>query len=182
MADQTLNRSQFAPEALRAIDQTLEALERVLHAELADHHVLLADLDAKREAIRIANVYRINEITRREEQVLQRMGQRAQQRKQLGERAAQAARIEAAPFSALLAMSQDDQAERLREMKRELESAGQEVKRRSTVVRSAAEALSRHMAGVLQTVTGALSRAGVYSRRGTLQLGQATASSVDVQS
>jgi hypothetical protein len=167
---------------MSAIDQVLEAVERVLHAELADHHVLLADLEAKREAIRLANVARINEITRREEQILRRMAERAAQRKQLGERVAKLAKVEAAPMSVLIALANDARAMRLRELKGELETAGREIRRRSTIVRSAAEALSRHMAGVLQTVTGALSRAGVYGRRGTLQLGQASASSVDVRS
>jgi len=171
-------------EALTVVDQALEALERVLEAELADHHVLLADLDAKREAIRMANVHKINEITRREEAVLRRMAQRQVQRKQLGDRAAQVAQLPGgtATFSVLVALSKDDRAARLRSMKCDLEAAGKEIKRRSTVVRSAAEALSKHMAGVLQTVTGALSRAGVYGRRGTLQLGQAAASSLDIRS
>jgi hypothetical protein len=177
-----VSRATLSPEALSAIDQVLEAVERVLRAELADHHVLLADLEGKREAIRLANVSRINEITRREEEILRRMAERAAQRKQLGERVAKVARLEAAPLSVLVALSREEHAGHLRDLKSELEAAGKEIRRRSAIVRSAAEALSRHMAGVLQTVTGALSRAGVYGRRGTLQLGQAGASSVDVRS
>ena len=182
MVEAMIQRERCAPEALRAIDQALEALERVLVAELADHHVLLSDLEAKREAIRMANVQKVNEVTRREQQILERMAQRQAQRKQLGARVAQLAQLPGAPFSVLVALAPDERAERLRSIKNELEAAGKEIKRRSTIVRSAAEALSKHMAGVLQTVTGALSRAGVYGRRGTLQLGQATASSVDLRS
>jgi hypothetical protein len=172
----------FTPEVRSAIDQALDALERVLTTELADHQVLLADLESKREAIRMADLPTINEISRREEEILRRMRERAAQRGQLGQRVAGLAKLEKAPLSVMVALAPDERASRLRDLKSDLETAANEIRRRSTIVRSAAESLSKHLAGVLQTVTGALSRAGVYGRRGTLQLGQATASSLDLRS
>lgn len=180
--DQLVNREALAPEVRHAIDQALAALERVLTTELTDHHVLLADLETKRDAIRMANVQTINEISKREEVVIGRMRERAALRKQLGERVAGLAKLEKAPLSVLIAIAPNDVAGRLRELKEELETAAKEIRTRSAIVRLAAEALSRHMAGILQTVTGALSRAGVYGRRGTLQLGQAGSSNVDLRS
>lgn len=185
MAEQAavqLQSKAFTPEVRSAIDQALQALERVLTTELADHLVLLADLEAKREAIRMADLQTINEISRREEAILRRMKERHAQRSQLGQRIAGLAKVDKAPLSVMVALAPEDRAERLRELRDELEGAAKEIRRRSTIVRSAAEALSKHMAGVLQTVTGALSRAGVYGRRGTLQLGQATASNLDLRS
>ena len=168
--------------ALNVVDQVLEALERVLCAELADQHLLLGDLERKREAIRAAKLQEINEMTRREEQILRRMAEREGQRKLLSERVMKAANLPAAPMSAMISLAAEDRGARLTELKADLEVAAREIRRRSTIVRSAAEALSKHMAGVLMTVTGALSRAGVYGRRGTLQLGSAGTSSVDVRS
>lgn len=182
MPDVPVTRSHLTDEQRGLVDQSLEALERVLQAELGDHHALLNDLDSKRDAIRHADLGRISEITQREEQMLRRMTERANLRKQLGERVATLSKLDAAPFSVLVALAGEERGQRLTAIKSELEAAGREVRRRSTIVRSAAEALSLHMAGVLQTVTGALSRAGVYGRRGTMQLGQAAVSSIDVRS
>jgi len=179
----TATRTQLAPAAIGAVDQALAMLERVLQSELADHHVLLGDLDRKREAIRLADLRQINDITRREETILARMRDREKARQQLGQRVAAAAGLGApAKLSTFITLAHDEQAARLHALRSELEAAAREIRSRSTIVRMAAEALSTHMAGVLQTVTGALSRAGVYGRRGTLQLGQAGASNVDLRS
>jgi hypothetical protein len=64
----------------------------------------------------------------------------------------------------------------------QLRSLIAEVKRQSSIVRNAAEALSRHMSGIVQTVHSALSRARVYSHRGQINLGVQLESSLDLKS
>ena len=56
------------------------------------------------------------------------------------------------------------------------------VRRESSIVTAAAESLSRHMAGLVQTVQGALSRVGVYERRGRIAVGSQMDFSVDLKS
>ncbi len=53
----------------------------------------------------------------------------------------------------------------------ELRSTIEEVRGSSRIVRAAADALARHMGGLLQTVQSALSRARVYSDQGRIATG-----------
>jgi hypothetical protein len=57
-----------------------------------------------------------------------------------------------------------------------------EVRRASGVVRRAAESLSCHMAGILQVVYAAFSRAGVYSHRGRIDAGTQGRHAIDLKS
>jgi hypothetical protein len=56
------------------------------------------------------------------------------------------------------------------------------VKRESSVVRQAAERLSAHMAGILQSVHSALAHANLYSRGGRIAVGANVMSSLDIKS
>ncbi len=57
-----------------------------------------------------------------------------------------------------------------------------QTKSESSVVRQAAERLSAHMAGILQTVHSALAHANVYSRGGRIAVGANVISSLDIRS
>jgi hypothetical protein len=72
--------------------------------------------------------------------------------------------------------------DRLTALAGQLRAAVQEVKRASTVVRTAADALARHMSGLMQTVHSALTRARVYGRRGRLDTGAQSRFAIDVTS
>ena len=54
------------------------------------------------------------------------------------------------------------------------------TKREHSVVRAAADSLARHMAGIVQSVTGALSGTGVYGRQGRLRDGSSLAAGLDL--
>jgi len=63
-----------------------------------------------------------------------------------------------------------------------LREATAKVRRESSIVTAAAEALSRHMTGIMQTVNSALSRVGVYERRGRIAVGAQMDFCVDLKS
>jgi len=63
-----------------------------------------------------------------------------------------------------------------------LEAKVRAVQAAHAVVRKATNALSAHLAGVMQVVQGALSQARVYSRRGCVDPGAPLASSLDITS
>ncbi len=58
----------------------------------------------------------------------------------------------------------------------------QSIRRESSIVRTATEALGQHLNGLMMTMHSALSRAGVYGRRGDLCAGAQLQSNVDLKS
>ena len=64
------------------------------------------------------------------------------------------------------------------ELKEKLETA----RRESSVLRQAAERLSAHMAGILQSVHSALAHANIYSRGGRIAVGANVMSTLDIRS
>jgi hypothetical protein len=163
----------------------LDALEKMLRSQLEEHKKLLALLERKREAVRQAKIdvigqliederrliERIAEIDRAREQVVQRLTQ------QLAPRASEPLAI-----SAIADHAEEPVQSRLLGIAAQLREMVMKVRQTSTVVRSAAEALSNHINGVMQSFHAALSRAGVYGRQGHLAGGAQMEHSVDVKS
>jgi hypothetical protein len=163
----------------------IEALERILRAQLADHRRLLDCLDRKREAIRTAQIGRVSDIVEEERRVAVRIAEADRHRGELVRRIAQALMPAAQQPPALAELAhlvEEPIRTRLLASAAELRDAAEEVRSRSSIIRAAAEALSRHMSGVMQSVQSALSRAGVYGRRGEMALGAQLEFSVDVKS
>lgn len=178
-----------APEAKRkpAVDLKTAAqmLERILSAQIEEHQRLRGCIDRKREAIRTADINAVSEICGEENAVIQRVAELERRRLELVGRMTQSLDAKA---SAPMTLSQlavalgDGQGSRLAAYADQLRSLIADVKRQSSIVRNAAEALSRHMSGIVQTVHSALSRARVYSRRGQINLGVQLESSLDLKS
>ena len=162
-----------------------QMLERILAAQIEEHQRLRACIDRKREAIRTADINAVSNICGEENAVIQRIGELERRRLELVARITQAidARATAPMTLAQLAVALGDvPGARLHAYADQLRSLMADVKRQSSIVRNAAEALSRHMSGIVQTVHSALSRARVYSRRGQINLGVQLESSLDLKS
>jgi hypothetical protein len=71
---------------------------------------------------------------------------------------------------------------RIDQLRSELRPLIEEVRSESSVLRQAAERLSAHMAGILQSVHSALAHANVYSRGGRVTAGANVISSLDIRS
>ena len=56
------------------------------------------------------------------------------------------------------------------------------MRRESSIVAAAAQALARHMSGIMQSVNGALSRVGIYERRGRIAVGSQLDYCIDMKS
>lgn len=173
------------PDANPDIETLLAELEENLRAQLARHHRLASALEAKREAIRTAQIDALAGICAGENEQLQHLGELEKRR--LGLIGTLTERLEpdaAAPLtiSDIAARTGAEQARRLLALRDELRETVKSVRRQSSVVRAAMESLNRHMIGILQTVRAALSGAGVYERRGRVSLGAQIDCSVDVRS
>jgi len=170
--------------------ETLSLLERLLQGQLDGYRRLLETVERQRTAIRTADGAMLEQATREEDRIVRALSgleqQRAQAFAQLQKRwlpqerrsATLAHLLHAAPAQSLDAARQA----RLSALADRLRQAIESAKHSASVVRSAAETLSRHIAGIQQTVHSALSRAGVYGRRGKLALGAATPAALDLKS
>jgi hypothetical protein len=171
--------------------EALDRLERLLVGQLDGYRRLLEVIARQREAIRTANGAALEQATRAEEPIVRVLAALDGQREQMlahmrqrwmpheGRTPALSRLLASAPAEVA---NDDDRRSRLLMLANHLRQAVETAKRAGSVVRSAAEALSRHVAGIQQTVHSALSRARVYERRGRLSLGAATPAAVDLKS
>ena len=89
------------------------------------------------------------------------------------------------PESALTAIVErlpEAEGTRLAARAAELRELVHRSRREQSVVKAAGDALSRHMAGIVQSVSGALSGTGVYGRRGRLRDGVPVVAGLDLTS
>jgi hypothetical protein len=166
-------------------EDEITALERILRRQLEDHERMLACLQRNREAVRRADMEAIRFVCQEQNSIAQQMAEVEKSRLTVVGRLTEILQPQA---SAPLSVSQIAEAvgepagHRLTGLAGQLRVAVGEVRRTSSVVRTAADALARHMSGLMQTVQSALSRARVYSHRGRLATGAQSRFSIDLTS
>ncbi|MHC4991077.1 MAG: flagellar protein FlgN [Planctomycetota bacterium] len=164
-------------------DVSLDALEGLLREELDDHRSLLETLDRQREAIRVADASALGECAEKEQQILQLLRARERHRSRLVEQLRNELGGEApATISSLADHAEEPLRTRLLSVAAELREAVARARRESSIVRAAAEALTRHLGGLLQSMQAAVGSAGVYGRRGRIDTASPLACSVDLRS
>ncbi len=171
--------------AAQTIEPMLIALEHLLRAQLDGHKRLLQCVSRKRESIRTADIRALTTVCAEENKIIQMMAEIEKRRLDLIGALTQAIRPKAEkplPVSEIAMVAADPLQTRLLALSAELRETLTELRRQSSIVRNAAETLSRHMTGIVQTVHSALSRARVYSHRGNITLGTSLQSMVDIKS
>lgn len=172
-------------ERQTSIPAMLDALESTLRSQLDEHQKLLTLLQRKREAVRHAKIDAIGELIEHERMQIERIAELERGRDQIVQRLTQQLQpgsTEPMPLAAIAERADEPVQSRLLGIAAQLRDLVKEVRQTSSVVRNAAEALSNHISGVMQTFHAALSRAGVYGRQGQLATGSQTEYSVDVKS
>jgi type VI protein secretion system component VasF len=167
------------------VPMMLDALEKMLRSQLEEHQKLLALLERKREAVRQAKIDAIGQLIEDERRQIERIAEIDRAREQIVRRLTAQLEPDAAEPLALSAIADriDEPVQsRLLGTAAQLRELVMKVRQTSTVVRSAAEALSNHISGVMQSFHAALSRAGVYGRQGHLAGGAQIEHSIDVKS
>ncbi len=163
----------------------VEALEAILRAQVQGHTRLLACIERKRTAIRSADIRAVESLCGEENAITPKICDLEKKRLDvIGRLTAALAPSAAAPLtvSEIAARLDQQKQERLLALAAQLREVLADVKKQSAIVRAAADALARHMGGIVQTVHSALSRAGVYGHRGRIILGAQVASSLDLKS
>ncbi|MEY3021632.1 MAG: hypothetical protein RIS86_830 [Planctomycetota bacterium] len=149
----------------------------------AAYRRILAGIHARRAALRAADFTRFAGLGNDESRLAAEIAEL--DRARLAESRQLATRLALAPDATL-----GEIAERLVEADRARLDAARAslkelvlvVRKESSVVRQAAERLSAHMAGILQSVHSALAQANVYSRGGRIAVGANVISSLDIRS
>ena len=163
----------------------LERLAGLLERQIEGHRALLSRIEQKREALRTADLDAISRLCGEEHAIVQRL--RSSDRERCGvmeELSAVLAPADREPLTVagIAAAAGDAFRERLLGLLAELRTIAESVGRESSVVAAASRALSAHLTGIMQSVNGALSRVGVYGRRGRIDMGSQMEFCVDVTS
>jgi predicted signal transduction protein with EAL and GGDEF domain len=176
------------PEAAgesRPVPAILAALEAALRGLIEAHDRLLALLERKREAIRSADLAALSAMAGDEQREIERIITLDAQRVEAIRALAAWLKRPAAPaptVSEIAAAAGEPAGPRLAALGAQLRDRLIEAHRASSVLRAAAEALSRHMTGLIQTVQSALSRARVYGQRGRIDPGAQVQFALDIRS
>ena len=173
------------PQSLPPLEAQVEALEKLLRQQMEDHRALREVLAKQEQAVRQAAVADLVNITGEQQRLVNHLAEVERHRVNLAmqiSRQIDSTTAEPLPVSRIAESLEQPQRSRLMETAEELRGLVEDVRQRSSVVRAATEALSRHVTGLVQSVSAALSRAGVYSRRGRVNMSETVPASVDVTS
>lgn len=179
-------RQQPAPRAAPAAEfrGNPERLILILDKSKALYQQLLAQAKARRATLRAGDFAGFSKIDEPERRIVAQIEELDQQR--LGEAKALAARLGLAPDASLVEIGEKLPRElgaRVIALREELRALVLEVRRESSVVRQAAERLSAHIAGIVQSVHSVLAHANIYSSGGQIAtVGGGTISSLDIRS
>ncbi|MAD78389.1 MAG: hypothetical protein CMJ51_03340 [Planctomycetaceae bacterium] len=158
-------------------------LQEILDTQAEGYRRLLATIERQREAIRTADIAAVPDIAGVQEKIVQRLKVLDDRREIAGATVATALGIDAdSTISIIASVLPSGTADRLEVRAAELRQLVEQARREQSLVRNAGEALARHMAGIVQSVTGALSGTGVYGRRGRLREGSPLVAGVDLTS
>ncbi len=164
----------------------MQAMEKLLNAHIDEHEQLLACMEHKAQAIRYARIESVTELVKQEQAIVQRMNEIERHRLALARKMTRMIdpdASEALPLSEIAkAVENEVMCKRVLDLADTLRTLVDHVRRQSSILRNAAESLAKHMAGVMQTMQSALSRAGVYGQRGHVAVGTQLEFNIDIKS
>lgn len=155
------------------IVELVGVLEKILRAQYEDYKKIANFIELKQEAIRNANMQEITGICQDEHVVAQHATQLEKQRLLLtGELTSKLQPNASEPLtvSQIAEVLEDPDRQRILELATQLKQTVKEVRQASSIVHKAADVLSAHMGGLLQTMQSVLSKAQVYSQKGRISV------------
>ncbi len=169
------------PVAAPAVAEAARTLQEILDTQAEGYRRLLHSIDRQRDAIRAADLHAVPTIAGVQEKIIERLRTLDQRREVAGRTLATSLGLDPeATITAIVAALPEAVGDRLEARSAELRDLVVRARREQSVVRAAGDALSRHMAGIVQSVTGALSGTGVYGRRGRLRDGVPVVAGLDL--
>lgn len=158
-------------------------LQEILDTQAEGYRRLLQSIDRQRDAIRAADLAAVPTIAGVQEKIIERLRALDERREAAGRSLATSLGLDPeSTISAIVAGLPEEIGARLEARAAELRDLVVRARREQSVVKAAGDALSRHMAGIVQSVAGALSGTGVYGRRGRLRDGVPVVAGLDLTS
>jgi len=151
------------------MEKKIAKLEQILSKQLEEHELMFGLLKRKREALRQANHRLVRDCCEQENHRVQAIGELEKHRLRLvGELTLMLNPHAAAPMLlGELAERLDEPARgRLLVFRQQLREKMEQIRHDASVVRRATESLTRHMQGLVQTISGAMNCGGVYGSGG----------------
>ncbi|MHC4247068.1 MAG: flagellar protein FlgN, partial [Planctomycetota bacterium] len=140
------------------VPSLVRGLEATLSTQIEGYRRFLETIGRKRDAIKNAQLDRVPEIAAIEEQIVHRLERLDRRRTTEARRLAEAVGVDPdATISEVVAAIEETDGSKLAVLATQLRELVERAKREHSVVRAAADSLARHMAGIVQSVTGALS-------------------------
>jgi len=164
----------------------VQAMEKLLTALFEDHQLLLKCIERKRQAIATAQINLVADLVHEEQTIIKRVAEVERHRIALVRRMSRIIKPDTQDELSMREITEaivdQPQRTRIEALAAQLRDAVTQVRKESSVVRAAAEALARHMNGVMQSVQSALSRAGIYSHNGHIATGAQLEFNIDIKS
>ncbi|MCP4833153.1 MAG: flagellar protein FlgN [Phycisphaera sp.] len=171
------------PRPSAATLAALRGLQEILDTQSEGYRRLLSTIERQREAVRTADLALVPEIAEVQRKIVERLAVLDGRREVAGRALATEMGIDPeSGVSAIAALLPIAAADRLEVRAAELRGLVEQARREQSLLKSAGEALAKHMAGIVQSVTGALSGTGVYGRRGRLREGAPLVAGLDLTS
>ena len=156
-------------------------LQEILDTQAEGYRRLLQSIERQRDAIRAADLASVPTIAGVQEKIIERLRTLDVRRESAGRALAQSLGLDPeSTISVIVAALPPDVGARLEARAAELRDFVTRTRSEQSMVKAAGDALSRHMAGIVQSVTGALSGTGVYGRRGRLRDGVPVVNGLDM--
>ena len=159
-------------------------LEQILRMQVEGYGRLCSALERKRQAIALAQLDRVPEIAEVEHEIINRLSDLDARREAEITKVCVALNLQrdGVLMSTIISAIDKEDGDRLETLVTTLREAIEKARTQSSVIRTAGEALSRHMAGVVQSVRGVLAGARIYGSQGQITTGVATAGGLDMSS
>lgn len=171
------------PRPSAATLAALRGLQEILDTQAEGYRRLLSTIERQRDAVRTADLAAVPEVAEVQRKIVDRLAVLDERREVAGRALATEMGIDPeSSVSSIASFLPTAAADRLEVRAAELRSLVEQARREQSLLKSAGEALAKHMAGIVQSVTGALSGTGVYGRRGRLREGAPLVAGLDLTS
>ena len=168
-------------DAASPTSPAIERLQGILDTQAEGYRRLLTSIDRQRDAIRRADLDAVPTIAEVQQKIVDRLRILDEQREIAGRELAEELGLDPeAALRELVAAMPEESGTRLTVRAAELRQLVEQARHEQSVMKTAGDALARHMAGLVQSVAGTLSGTGVYGRRGMLRDGAPVVAGIDL--
>lgn len=146
-------------------------LEQTMQSQIADHRALLVAVSQQRDAMKALDLGAMDEASRRQQQIRQRLTVMEARRRMLTEQLARSLRLAGVPTVSAIAASLPAHSGKLVALRDELRGLIEQIRVDTQIATRVAGAVMGHLNTVVRLIGSAVQHAGVYTRSGSPKVG-----------